>query len=802
MSDRARAVGATVAGPVLIVASVLVVLHLIAFSGLVSRQNPDVLSLWLPTYCLMGKSLAAGHIPAWNPFVMGGTPFAADPQSGWMYLPVMLLFSATSCGQAIRWFIVLQPLLAGLGIYWFVRGEGLSRVAATVGGLALALPVAGSEVALSMPFSATIAWTAITLAAASRVLRARTWPARLAWMAATSIAWGQLAAAHLSNGLVLGTAALVFYLVARLGSDVRRGNRAPGEAAALVLLLVAAVPLVNLAYFLPRLMYLPRTSLGLGYGRLQQLSRAYSGMPPVGSLPGRATRPTLPLRFVASPGLYLGATALALSCAGWRSRRRHLGISFAAFGLCCYLASLHAVATFVADHLRTLPFADFYLREPERFAFGIPIAVAVLAALGVEGWMAARSWRDRAAVVAPAVAVWLVLPLAFHADVRDLRLFFVAAAVAAIVLTVVARRPALIALVPVALAGELVANGLAGQSASARPAAETPLRETRLEPLYPLSRPDVNVGAYLRPGPIARVLERSSGGRSLSIDPGGWDPRGLHVHQAPRSWGLMAMQQSMVFRFEEAQGYSATEEQRFWRFIRAVDPRRIKYNAAYLEHPSPLAMDVLDVGWIVAPTDQPPGVGNARPAVRQGRWTLYRVTPKPRAEVFTSWVPVQDGAEALAALVHGGADTQTTAVVELGGFGLRPQRGPPGGTATYRWRSPQEAVIEVRSPATAALVVRNTYDPNWHAELDGRPVSLLHMNYVLQGLFVPKGRHTVVLRYDDPTIGYGLLGSGLALLLLLGPAVILARRGRTRPSRSVAESPADADSDRPLVEAP
>jgi hypothetical protein len=264
----------------------------------------------------------------------------------------------------------------------------------------------------------------------------------------------------------------------------------------------------------------------------------------------------------------------------------------------------------------------------------------------------------------------------------------------------------------------------------------------------------------------------------------------------------MAMQQSVLFGFEEAQGYEATEEQRFWRFIRTVDPRRIKYNAAYLEHPSPLAMDLLDVGWIVASTERPLSVPNARPVVRQGRWTLYRVPPKPRAQVFTSWVAVQDGAEALHAMLHGGADATTRAVVELGGFGLRPQRGPPGGSATYRWRSPQEAVVEVRTPAAAALVVRNTYDPNWHAELDGRPVSLLHMDYVLQGLFVPPGRHTVVLRYDDPTIGYGLLGSALALAALLGTAAVLARRRRTQASPSVAESPTDAHSDRPLVEAP
>src|SRR5919198_3623955 len=137
---------------------------------------------------------------------MGGLPLAADPQSGWGYLPAMLLFSAFSCGRAIRWFIVLQPVLAGLGTFWFLRSEGLSRAAATTGGLALALGMAGSFISLELPFAGTLAWTALLLAAASRLLHARTWPGRLAWVAAVAVAWGQLANAHLSNGLVMGTA--------------------------------------------------------------------------------------------------------------------------------------------------------------------------------------------------------------------------------------------------------------------------------------------------------------------------------------------------------------------------------------------------------------------------------------------------------------------------------------------------------------------------------------------------------------------------------------------------------------------
>src|SRR5207302_11208652 len=111
------------AASALIIVSVLIILHEFVLRNVISLA--DVRTAWLPIYCFLGKSLAAGHIPAWNPYSMSGAPFAADPQSGWMYLPPMALFTALPCSVAIRAMIVLQPIIAGLGLYAFLRSEDL-----------------------------------------------------------------------------------------------------------------------------------------------------------------------------------------------------------------------------------------------------------------------------------------------------------------------------------------------------------------------------------------------------------------------------------------------------------------------------------------------------------------------------------------------------------------------------------------------------------------------------------------------------------------------------------------------------
>src|SRR5205823_5290287 len=261
---------------------------------------------WLSNFCFMGRSLRAGHVPLWNPHVLGGTPFAADPIHGWMSLPAMLTMTAFPCGTGFKAFLLLQPILAGLGLWWFLRSEGLSRAASAMGGMVLAFAIAGAQ-DFALPWtSGYLAWTAVMLATASRLTRAARWPARLGWLAATAIAWGQVAAAHFSNGLIVGSLALLLYLGARLIEEVRAGRRSVREGGLIGVLLAASLFLVNMAVLLPRMANYGDFEVSMGYDRVDQLSRALTGHP------GGAIQPPFlaarwPLSLSLSPGLHLAA---------------------------------------------------------------------------------------------------------------------------------------------------------------------------------------------------------------------------------------------------------------------------------------------------------------------------------------------------------------------------------------------------------------------------------------------------------------------------------------------------------------
>jgi hypothetical protein len=781
---RGRSILVGLAGPLLICGAVLLVLNGYAFRGLISVRHPDLLPFWYPMWCYLGKSLAAGHIPAWNPHVMGGVPFAADPQSGWGYLPAMALFAALPCSVAIRWITVLHPLVAGLGLLAFLRSEGVSRVGATVGGLTLALAVGSSEFVVYMPFAAMFAWVPLMLAAASRVLHSSTWGARVAWLGAAALAWGQVAAGHLSDGLIIGTGALVFFVGLHLIADVRSRRRSGAEAILLAGLFTAALPLVNAAILLPRLSYLPETSLAKGYRTLQVLNASLTGrvLRPVAT---GGYEPTFPLRFATAGGVYLGGIALALVFAGWRARRfRVLLWSLSLFAVLSYVVGLHGVAKVLAPVLGDSLIGANYGHAVHRLSWGLIIALPILAAMGVEAWRGRAGPSARLSMIGPALVVWLVVPIALGLHRPRPLLPALGAIVAGAALILVAWRPRLAVIIPLVVAAELSVNGLTVRSVPCCNDRGRPRDPAVLDALQPADRPSVRASTYERAGPIVRAMQRGEDGRYLSLD---WPLWSSGVRRAPPNWPFMGTQRSMLFGIDEAQGYNPSQLLRYWMFVRAVQRDPVVYNGAYFRRVGPLSLDLLHVGYLIQPSDDFPAVAGSTRIASEGGFVLYELNdPSPRASFVSSWRVVASTRMALDRILQVNFDPRTEAILE-GDPGIGPRASgatSAPGSARYVNEGGQAARIVVDAPVPGLVLVRNVFDRNWKATVDGRPVPVLAADSVVQAVPVGAGHHVVRMAYDDPAIGYGILGSALsvgALLALWGWFVLRERDVKGRP---------------------
>jgi hypothetical protein len=774
------------AGPALIVAAVVVTLRAFAFQGLITNEHPDILSFWLPRWSFLGRSLAAGQLPLWNPYEMLGSRFAADPQSGWTYLPPMLLFSTLRAGVAMAMMIVLHPTLAGLGLYAFLRSEGIVRAAATVGGLGIAMLIAGSELAISMPFSGFLAWTAVSLACLSRMRRADRWSRRLTWLAGTALAWSQVANAHMSHGLAMCTLLVLAYLTTHAVAAVRRDEIRASAAVGRTLLVLVVLPVAAAAVILPRLSLLRDSSLAGGYDRLGAEIRGVAGIDER-PIQANGVWAGWPLGFAAAPGAFAGAAALLCVPLAFRSRRqRPLAVAFAGSLLLVWVLMLNGVVTAPGfrDLMDRIPFGDTYIHNPGRLRHLAVIALPTLAAVGLHG-MIERPLRLRVA------ALWIVggamvfagLPLLAGGRLAAYLVVLAALPVAAAAFAAAAsgRRWG-----PPVLAGVLAVELLvAAAIGAARPGVgfRTGL-EGGVHPnlvLQPLRRPRLSTEEFLTPTPLVPLIGDD---RYFTwAPPASFYEKGYLFAQGRDDWPALAMERGTLFGLRDVLGYNPVQLARYWTYIRATNELDIFYNTSVIQLPSRQDALLTATRYLVVPEGvfglDPPLPGRVV-ATEQG-YDLVEITGwQSLVSVVPDWRVVDSTAAALRPLLEPDFDPSRTAILEEDP-GIRPR--PGAAIVSARWRSgdARHLIVTVEPEAPSILLVRNSYDEGWRATVDGEPRRIFATDGFLQGVALEPGDRLVELTYHDRAVAAGLgISAGAWIMLASGIAAASAieRAGR------------------------
>jgi hypothetical protein len=138
-----------------------------------AAEYSDLVVAHWPSAELVRRSLAEfGEIPMWNPYVLGGTPFAADPLSG-MYYPPLWLALILPAPLAFNLLFLAHLALAGVGAYRLARAEGCRPLGALLTGIAFGgLPkLAAHTAAGHLTLVLAVAWTPWLLQAARAAAR-------------------------------------------------------------------------------------------------------------------------------------------------------------------------------------------------------------------------------------------------------------------------------------------------------------------------------------------------------------------------------------------------------------------------------------------------------------------------------------------------------------------------------------------------------------------------------------------------------------------------------------------------------
>ena len=704
---------------------VVVAVHVLVHRGGV-LVGMDVATQFVPWFGWLGRQLAAGHLPQWNPTVFSGMPSAGDPLSGWGYLPAMAPFALLELGRAVHALLIAQLLLVATGTYVLARALRLS----VIGALAAAVTATFNGFVFQrnvccVAFVSVEAWIPWLLLGIERAL-ATTGARRIGAWALAGVALTQVAAGWLGQGTVYVLVLAGVWLVGRaLSTDAPWRARLRVLGVNAVALAVVGVGL-SAAVVSPRLQVNPSTNLAGGYPG-QSLSNWHGGWWPVD------------WTALVEPGIWhVGAVPLVLAGVALAvARRDRLAWLLGAVVTGALVLAL-PVRTPLNAPLLLVPGLDRILTHaPQRaLLIGYP-AVALLVGIAL-----ARLWPRRGAARALAVVALVLLP------------------------------------------GELVwANTVEIRRALDAPRNPDLLRRIDPATFYEPS----GAGAFLQRQRDRGELGRYAAFTPVRRPDGSVVSASYFFfwHYPSVQW-LEAHNESMLLGLEHVQGYNPIHLARYDDLIDAGNGRGQDYHVANL---FPRAFDrgvfdLLNGRWVVLNRRidhrDPDLVGRRMaswPEVYLDRRVRVLENPDalPRAWVVHDARRVAPGA-AVDLLVGGDVDPRTTALLTTAPPDLdRDARG----AATVVARGTDHLEIEVSGTGAGLLVVSEVFHQAWRATVDGRPADVVVVDDVLRGVVVPAGRHTVELAMDPTVLHAGLAVTGLTALAL--PAVVWwLRRGRRR----------------------
>ncbi len=153
----------------------------------------------------------------------------------------------------------------------------------------------------------------------------------------------------------------------------------------------------------------------------------------------------------------------------------------------------------------------------------------------------------------------------------------------------------------------------------------------------------------------------------------------------------------------------------------------------------------------------------------------------PRVFVVDHQKTVNGDSAALDAVTAPGFDGRGVAITETAQPGLAQATAaspPAGATARLASYQAEKIVVDATTPRAGLLVLTDDYYPGWTATVDGHPATIQRVDYLLRGVALAPGRHTIEFRYQPVSWRLGWIVSLLALVGLLATIAIGLRARR------------------------
>jgi hypothetical protein len=687
-----------------------------------------------PLLYTVQEQIAAGSIPAWDPYNYGGIPLLANPQSGWAYPPhlmldvVLDLVGRPLSQGVLQWFSAAHVWIAAMGTVTLARTRRLGDAGAAFAGVFVVLSGATVSQAQHLGMTETFAWLPWALVVVER-MRERPRAAHVA-------ALGFLVALMITPGflplVLLGCVFVAAYAATR---DPRRPRAwvAPlaGLAIGTAIAAVALLPVAAIAGHNPELA--PHSSLPVRAALTALFPNAFGHW--LGGLD--LYDGTID---VTRSYYYVGAGAIVLLPLALTSGRAVIGDAALAGAL--LLLSFGSIAQDAAEAVQQVPTGELY--RPELCAY---IATLPLALTLAHGLRRLPSARQLAALVL-FLTVVAAVPLT-NAHGRALHL-----------LTDAPRRTILAIGVLVLLLG---AAALLARRPRGAPRAYAVLAACALVAVVELASAVPDRYFVVAPGPHTRADANRTGDPSgvvgfLRRSVGEEERVATDAAHLPPEWAGFAN----VWRIQGTNGFQPQFTKHFLARVQRLgsdfEGRDRILPVTPGEEPMFRELGVHHV--VVAPARDPfAGRAAYRRVFDDGIYRVYRFAgPHRRAQLIDRACLAARGDEFAADCVSAPVRTDLLDDEER------------------RYALP-------RGSGGRLLLTGEQFYPGWSARTDRGDVDVERLGY-LAVVDVPAGATEVTMEYRPPLLVLGAVVSGLAVLGAALAVILEARRRRARPTRS------------------
>ncbi len=723
----------------------------------------DLVSFLWPMYRFSARSLRAGEIPLWNPHLYSGAPYAADNQSGVFYpinLLAFALFGEPSYA-VLEGLVVFHVWLAGATSLALLRGMGLRRPAALLGGVAFALSDLFVTHIGNLNLNATAAWLPLLILFTHRALTEEG-RRSISWAAGAGAVLAMAALAGHGQMLLLVGLTLAGYVVYRLAIEMTRGKRQEARGkevwTGILGMCIRAALIVAVGIGGAALMLLPAREMAQHTGRSHlpyAEATAYS-LPPqalVGLLaPGFYGRSAIgfwgdwdrvEVGYAGVATLVLAAVGIGMAGASWIAKTKIPGSGFkfpraddpkplfpvGFFVLLTTLGFLLAMGKHTPLYgllYRYVPMFD-QVRVPARMTVLADLGLAALAAYGLDrllhGASPISTWVGLGAIAVGIALLALGLGQARNVPSERVTQATMSICVAAALLTLsgiliwlVQRRRWIAWLLVGLLATDLIVLG-------------STLEIEPNDPTWGFQHQDV-----------VDFLRQDASLYRIEATAGAWQPDAAPVHGLYDVGGIF-------------------------------NPLGLAPYHAYLEvakgERGATLYNLLGAKYVLAPKEQAPGDERLVPVYADNpRIDVYLNTQAlPLAFMVHEATIVENHTAAWEALFADFNPTETVILEEsqarhLSETGDR-RLEIEGGTVEFVRYGINEIVLAVEMPADGWLVLSEVYYPGWQATVDGDRVEVLRADYTFRAVRLPPGEHVVRMTFTPRTWKVGLAVSGI-----------------------------------------